>query len=52
LFDLTNTPFDAAVFKAACETIAPFDAASSDQDLWAFKEAHAGFTTVVHCCLT
>jgi hypothetical protein len=36
LFELANIPFDAAVFKTACETIAPFDAQSSDDNLWSF----------------
>jgi hypothetical protein len=36
LFDLANTSFDAAGFKAACESIAPFDARSSDNNLWSF----------------
>ncbi len=36
LFELANTSFDAAVFKAACEAIAPLDARSSDADLWSF----------------
>lgn len=36
LFGLANTPFDATAFKAACEAIAPFDAGTSDDDLWSF----------------
>lgn len=36
LFELANTPFDAAVFKAACEAIAPFDPRWSDDNLWSF----------------
>jgi hypothetical protein len=36
LFDLANTPFDAPVFRAACEAIAPFDPRSSDDNLWSF----------------
>ena len=36
LFGLANTPFDAIVFKAACETITPFGAATSDDNLWSF----------------
>ena len=36
LFELTNIPFDTAVFKDACEAIAPFDVRSSDDNLWSF----------------
>lgn len=36
LFDLANTPFDVTTFKAACDAIAPFDARSSDDNLWSF----------------
>jgi hypothetical protein len=37
LFGLANTSFEAAVFKSACEKIAPYDARSSDGDyLWSF----------------
>jgi hypothetical protein len=36
LFGLANISFDAAVFKATCEAIAPFDADSSDDNLWSF----------------
>jgi hypothetical protein len=32
LFELANTPFETAVFKAACEAMAPFDARSSDDN--------------------
>jgi hypothetical protein len=35
-FELANTPFKVAVFKSACEAIAPFDARSSDDNLWSF----------------
>jgi hypothetical protein len=42
LFDLANTPFDTPVFKAACETIAPFDAGSSDNNLWCFPFDRCG----------
>jgi len=42
LFDLANTPFDAVVFKAACETIGPFDAHSSDDNLWSFPFDRCG----------
>ncbi|MFO0958948.1 MAG: hypothetical protein U0800_16235 [Isosphaeraceae bacterium] len=33
---LADTPFDLETFKAACEVIAPFDARSSDANLWRF----------------
>ncbi len=36
LFQLANRPFDADLFKAACEAIAPFDSRSSDDNLWSF----------------
>lgn len=36
LFELANTSFDATVFKAACEAIAPFDTRASDANLWSF----------------